>query len=132
MKLGTAPHYGVTRTPYGVDAPISLSLSYRYHITRDRGREGVRQLFILKPLCLRLSIRILCPCPRVYNCTIGDCFAVLLKLAIVMAAEFIGYNVLVTLKEPPGGQLVGQVANVFGQRLLLQDGEHKKSLVRST
>ncbi|KAJ5561137.1 hypothetical protein N7535_009334 [Penicillium sp. DV-2018c] len=38
-----------------------------------------------------------------------------------MAAEFIGYNVLVTLKEPPGGQLVGQVANVFGQRLLLQD-----------
>lgn len=40
-----------------------------------------------------------------------------------MASEFIGYNVLVTLREPQGGRLVGQVANVFGQRLLLQDGE---------
>ncbi|QQK40418.1 NAD(P)H-hydrate epimerase [Penicillium digitatum] len=38
-----------------------------------------------------------------------------------MASEFIGYNVLVTLREPHGGKLVGQVANVFGQRLLLQD-----------
>ncbi|KOS47557.1 hypothetical protein ACN38_g1543 [Penicillium nordicum] len=38
-----------------------------------------------------------------------------------MASEFIGYNVLLTLREPQGGRLVGQVANVFGQRLLLQD-----------
>ncbi|KAJ5120808.1 uncharacterized protein N7515_010196 [Penicillium bovifimosum] len=42
-----------------------------------------------------------------------------------MTAEFIGYNVLMTLKEPAGGRLVGQVANVFGQRLLLQDGENE-------
>jgi len=40
-----------------------------------------------------------------------------------MASEFIGYNVLVDLKEPPGGRLVGQVANVFGQQLLLHNGE---------
>jgi enhancer of mRNA-decapping protein 3 len=40
-----------------------------------------------------------------------------------MASEFIGYNVMVHLKEPPGGTLVGQVANVFGQQLLLHDGE---------
>lgn len=39
-----------------------------------------------------------------------------------MASEFIGYNVLVDLKEPPGGRLVGQVANVFGQQLLLHNG----------
>lgn len=39
-----------------------------------------------------------------------------------MAAEFIGYYVLLTLQSPPGGQLHGQVANVFGQNLLLEDG----------
>ncbi|KAJ5328359.1 hypothetical protein MYU51_003719 [Penicillium brevicompactum] len=38
-----------------------------------------------------------------------------------MASEFIGYNVLVELKEPPGARLVGQVANVFGQQLLLHN-----------
>lgn len=58
-----------------------------------------------------------------YNCTLDDCLAGPRKLAIVMASEFIGYNVLVTLREPQGGRLMGQVANVFGQRLLLQDGE---------
>jgi hypothetical protein len=50
-------------------------------------------------------------------------FAGLLKLTIIMASEFIGYNVLVDLKEPPGGRLVGQVANVYGQQLLLHNGE---------
>ncbi|KAJ5160190.1 uncharacterized protein N7482_007194 [Penicillium canariense] len=38
-----------------------------------------------------------------------------------MASEFIGYNVLVTLQVPPGGQLQGQVADVIGQTLLLQN-----------
>jgi enhancer of mRNA-decapping protein 3 len=39
-----------------------------------------------------------------------------------MASEFIGYNVLVTLRLPPGGKLQGQVANVIGQTLLLKNG----------
>lgn len=39
-----------------------------------------------------------------------------------MASEFIGYSVIVSLREPPGGKLQGQVANVVGQNLLLQNG----------
>ena len=39
-----------------------------------------------------------------------------------MAAEFIGYKVLVSLRAPPGGKLQGQVADVIGQNLLLQNG----------
>lgn len=39
-----------------------------------------------------------------------------------MASHFIGYNVLVTLKAPPNQTLQGQVANVIGQRLILQNG----------
>ncbi|KAJ5997401.1 hypothetical protein N7499_006205 [Penicillium canescens] len=38
-----------------------------------------------------------------------------------MASEFIGYNVSLTLRDPPGGKLLGQVANVIGQQLLLQN-----------
>ncbi|CAI7634718.1 unnamed protein product [Penicillium manginii] len=38
-----------------------------------------------------------------------------------MAAEFIGYNVLVSLQTPPGGKLQGQVADVIGQNLMLRD-----------
>ncbi|KAJ6102791.1 NAD(P)H-hydrate epimerase [Penicillium sp. IBT 16267x] len=38
-----------------------------------------------------------------------------------MASEFIGYSVIVSLREPPGGKLQGQVANVVGQNLLLQN-----------
>ncbi|KAJ5620282.1 hypothetical protein N7510_004266 [Penicillium lagena] len=38
-----------------------------------------------------------------------------------MASEFIGYDVLVTLRAPAGGKLQGQVANVIGQSLLLQN-----------
>ncbi|KAJ5653833.1 hypothetical protein N7490_000836 [Penicillium lividum] len=38
-----------------------------------------------------------------------------------MASEFIGYSVIVSLKAPPGGKLQGQVANVVGQNLLLQN-----------
>ncbi|CAG8051691.1 unnamed protein product [Penicillium olsonii] len=38
-----------------------------------------------------------------------------------MAQEFIGYNVMVELKDPPGARLMGQVANVFGQQLLLNN-----------
>lgn len=42
---------------------------------------------------------------------------------VTMAAEFIGYNVLVSLQVPPGGKLQGQVADVIGQKLMLRDGE---------
>ncbi|OJJ80360.1 mRNA decapping enhancer EDC3 [Aspergillus glaucus CBS 516.65] len=38
-----------------------------------------------------------------------------------MATEFIGFNVLVTLKTPPNATIQGQVANVIGQRLILQN-----------
>ncbi|KAJ5946785.1 NAD(P)H-hydrate epimerase [Penicillium verhagenii] len=38
-----------------------------------------------------------------------------------MASEFIGYSVIVSLRAPPGGKLQGQVADVVGQTLLLQN-----------
>ncbi|KAL5343199.1 hypothetical protein BJX70DRAFT_385703 [Aspergillus crustosus] len=38
-----------------------------------------------------------------------------------MASEFIGYNVLVTLRAPPDATVEGVVANVIGQRLMLRD-----------
>ncbi|KAJ5677738.1 NAD(P)H-hydrate epimerase [Penicillium maclennaniae] len=38
-----------------------------------------------------------------------------------MASEFIGCNVLVSLRTPPGGKLQGQVADVIGQNLLLHN-----------
>ncbi|OJJ51067.1 hypothetical protein ASPZODRAFT_148429 [Penicilliopsis zonata CBS 506.65] len=38
-----------------------------------------------------------------------------------MASEFIGYNVLVTLKAPPHARLQGEVADVVGQRLILRN-----------
>lgn len=38
-----------------------------------------------------------------------------------MASEFIGYNVLVTLRAPPDATIQGVVANVIGQRLMLQN-----------
>ena len=46
-----------------------------------------------------------------------------------MAAEFIGYNVLVSLQTPPGGKLQGQVANVVGQNLMLRDGKERQPMV---
>jgi enhancer of mRNA-decapping protein 3 len=39
-----------------------------------------------------------------------------------MASEFIGFNVLVTLRAPPNAQIQGEVSNVIGQRLMLRDG----------
>ena len=39
-----------------------------------------------------------------------------------MAAEFVGFNVLVTLRVPPNAQVQGEVSNVIGQRLMLQNG----------
>jgi hypothetical protein len=39
-----------------------------------------------------------------------------------MAAEFIGYNVLVTLRAPPDATVQGVVADVVGQRLMLRNG----------
>lgn len=39
-----------------------------------------------------------------------------------MASEFIGFNVLVTLRAPPNAQVQGEVSNVIGQRLMLRDG----------
>ncbi|TPR07443.1 hypothetical protein CAN33_0027600 [Aspergillus niger] len=38
-----------------------------------------------------------------------------------MAAEFIGYDVLVTLRAPPNATVQGEVANVIGQRLMLRN-----------
>ncbi|KAJ5098671.1 hypothetical protein N7532_005672 [Penicillium argentinense] len=38
-----------------------------------------------------------------------------------MAAQFIGYNVLVSLHTPPGAKLQGQVANVVGHSLMLRN-----------
>lgn len=38
-----------------------------------------------------------------------------------MASEFIGYNVLVTLRTPPNATIQGVVADVIGQRLMLRD-----------
>ncbi|KKZ66470.1 hypothetical protein EMCG_07805 [[Emmonsia] crescens] len=38
-----------------------------------------------------------------------------------MAADFVGYTVLVTLKSPPNSQVQGVVADVAGQRLTLQN-----------
>jgi enhancer of mRNA-decapping protein 3 len=40
-----------------------------------------------------------------------------------MAAEFVGYTILVTLRTPANAQLQGVVANVIDQKLILQDGE---------
>lgn len=40
-----------------------------------------------------------------------------------MAAEFIGYSVLVTLQDPPGFQIDGVVSDVINQRLFLRDGK---------
>ncbi|PLB38025.1 peptidyl-prolyl cis-trans isomerase [Aspergillus candidus] len=38
-----------------------------------------------------------------------------------MASEFIGYNVLVTLRVPPNASVQGQVSDVVGQRLMLRN-----------
>ncbi|GLB21655.1 enhancer of mRNA decapping [Aspergillus tubingensis] len=38
-----------------------------------------------------------------------------------MATEFIGYDVLVTLRAPPNATVQGEVANVIGQRLMLRN-----------
>ncbi|OOF93087.1 hypothetical protein ASPCADRAFT_209708 [Aspergillus carbonarius ITEM 5010] len=38
-----------------------------------------------------------------------------------MASEFIGYNVLVSLRAPPNATVQGQVSNVIGQRLMLRN-----------
>lgn len=47
-----------------------------------------------------------------------------------MAAEFVGYPVVVTLKSPPNCRVQGTVADVVGQRLTLQDGLCCASLLR--
>lgn len=40
-----------------------------------------------------------------------------------MASEFIGCTVLVTLKSPPNCRIKGEVVDVVGTRLSLQNGE---------
>lgn len=45
-----------------------------------------------------------------------------------MAAEFIGYSVLVTLNNPLGYQLDGIVADVVNQKLILRNGERVVTL----
>lgn len=49
-----------------------------------------------------------------------------------MASQFIGYNVLVTLKASPNATLQGQVANVIGQRLILQNGMRGSPMITAT
>lgn len=39
-----------------------------------------------------------------------------------MAAEFIGYSILVTLQNPPGAQIDGVVSDVINSKLYLRDG----------
>lgn len=39
-----------------------------------------------------------------------------------MASDFVGYNVLVTLRAPPDANVQGVVADVIGQRLMLKNG----------
>ena len=48
-----------------------------------------------------------------------------------MAAEFIGYAVLVTLQNPSGAQIHGVVSNVINQKLYLRDGKSTASISRS-
>ena len=48
-----------------------------------------------------------------------------------MAAEFIGYSILVTLHNPPGFQLDGVVSNVINQKLYLREGRHFRSFLLS-
>ena len=45
-----------------------------------------------------------------------------------MASEFIGYNVLVSLRAPPNATVQGQVSNVIGQRLMLRNGKYNPPL----
>lgn len=40
----------------------------------------------------------------------------------IMASQFIGYEALVTLKAPANGKLKGQITDVVGQNLMLQNG----------
>jgi hypothetical protein len=47
----------------------------------------------------------------------------------IMASEFIGYNVLVTLRAPPDATVQGVVADVIGQRLMLRDGMLQRPLL---
>lgn len=39
-----------------------------------------------------------------------------------MAAEFIGYSILVTLQNPAGAQIDGVVSDVINSKLYLRDG----------
>ena len=41
----------------------------------------------------------------------------------IMAAEFIGSLILVTLKSPPDAQVRGVVAHIEQQKLILHDGK---------
>ena len=40
-----------------------------------------------------------------------------------MASDFVGFDVLVTLKNPPNARIQGTVAAVVGQRLTLENGK---------
>jgi hypothetical protein len=46
-----------------------------------------------------------------------------------MATEFIGYTVLVTLREPPNAQIQGVVSDVINQKLFLRNGRNPMTLV---
>lgn len=55
------------------------------------------------------------------NTVYGPAFATPVALGI-MASQFIGYEALVTLKAPANGKLKGQITDVVGQNLMLQNG----------
>ena len=40
-----------------------------------------------------------------------------------MASDFIGYTILVTLKDHPSAQIQGVVSNVIDTNLMLEDGQ---------
>lgn len=43
-----------------------------------------------------------------------------------MASDFVGYTILVTLRNPPNAQIQGVVANVTNQKLILQNGNYSE------
>lgn len=67
---------------------------------------------------LTTTVRIVCP--QALDCA-GN------ERLDTMAAEFIGYSIVVTLRTPPG-QVSGIVENVVNQQLILRDGQSYTSV----
>ena len=50
-------------------------------------------------------------------------------LCFNMASDFIGYTILVTLKDNPSAQIQGVVSNVIDTNLMLEDGQSSPRVV---